>query len=436
MNKTNVSNIAAEPQKTNFFKGVFSSLQYRNFALYFFGQVLSLSGTWVQNIAMSWLVYRLTNSVLLLATVTFLCLIPSLFITPIAGVLSDRYNRYKILLTTQTIMMVQAFVLALLTITGLIEVWMILVISLLNGLVASVESPSRQAFYTRLVPREVMSNAVALNSVTVNSTRFIGPTIGGILIAMVGEGYCFLVNGLSYIAVIACLLMMKIKSDAPRVRENRILQELKEGFMYIKGHVPIRSVLINAALINFFCFPFLTVLPAFVKDILGGDSQMLGYAMSSVGAGSLMSAFYLAARKSVRGLGRVVSLAGIVFSVSLIMFTLFSSPLPAYILCYVLGLTLVCVMASINTLLQTMVDDDKRGRVMSYFMMSMGLNPIGGMLLGWLAQVITLPYALLVYGFIGLFSALIFEYRRPLVRKAAAARIAEQDSARNKVNPF
>lgn len=406
------------PHNSKALLNIFSSLRTRNFRLYFLGQCVTLSGVWIQNIAMSWLVYRLTGSVFLLAVVNFVNMIPSLIITPFAGVISDRFDKYRILLTTQTLFMVQALLLASLTLSGYIEVWHIVLISTVAGIVTAVESPARQSFYTKLVPPEDMTNAIALNSVAINGSRFVGPTIGGLLIGWVGEGYCFLINGIGYTAVLTALLMMRLPEFVPKAATSRIWSELKEGFSYVNGYLPLKAIVLLVAAVSFFAMPFMTLIPAVVKDILGGDSKMLGYVMSSIGAGTVTAAFYLAARRRIKGLGKVVTVAGFLMGLGLIALSFIRVPALAYVVCFPIGLGMVTMMASSNTLLQTLVDDDKRGRVMSFYTMAfLGMNPLGGMLAGSVARTIGIPNVLLISGTICLVAVSIYECYRPLIRR-------------------
>lgn len=399
---------------------IFISLRSRNFRLYFIGQCISLSGSWVQNIAMSWLVYRLTNSVFLLATVTFLNLIPSLVLTPFTGVISDRFNRHTIIVTTQAFFMSQAFILAILTLTGLIEVWHILSLSLTAGIISAVEAPARQSFYTGLVEKEDMTNAIALNSVTINGSRFIGPTVGGIMIGLMGEGYCFLVNAISYIAVLTALLMMHLPPYIAKMSSHHMFTDLKAGFQYVNGYLPLKVVLLLMAAISFFGMPFMTIIPAVVKDVWGGDSDTLGYVMSSIGAGAMTAALYLAARKHVKGLGKVVTISAAMFGVGLIILSFVQIPTIAYIICFPIGFGMIAVAASCNTLLQTLVVDNMRGRVMSLFTMAFaGMNPLGSLVSGSVARQIGITKVLLISGVICIIAAGIYEKYRPIVRKLA-----------------
>lgn len=405
------------PTNSKALLGIFSSLRSRNFRLYFIGQCISLSGSWIQNIAMSWLVYRLTDSVFLLSTVTFLNLIPSLFLTPFAGVISDRFDRFKILFTTQALMMLQVLLLALLTLMGWVEVWHIMALSLLAGVISAAEAPARQSFYTSLVGKEEMTNAIALNSVTINATRFIGPTIGGLLIAWVGEGYCFLINGISYLAVLVALGMMHLPKHQPNMTSIRLFRELREGISYIHGSLPIKAVLVFLAAFSFFAIPFMTIVPAWVRDVLGGDSQMLGYVMSSIGAGSMTAALYLASRKRVQGLGKVVTISAVMFGVGLIGLSFVQSPMWVYPLCFPVGFGMISVAAACNTLLQTVVEDHVRGRVMSFFTMAFaGVSPLGSLFAGSISSWIGMTNLMLGSGVIALIAVAIYEYYRPIVR--------------------
>ncbi len=368
---------------------------------------------------MSWLVYRLTGSIILLTTVAFVNQIPQFFVAPFAGVMSDRFDRYKIIRTTQILFMCQAFALALLTLTDMIRVWQLVALSLFNGVLSAVETPSRQSFYSKLVPAKDLSNAIALNSVAINGSRFIGPTIGGVLIALLGEGYCFLLNGISYIAVLAALMMMKLTPFRPSENRQAILFELKEGIHYIVGFLPIRAMLIYVAFISFFGLPIMSIIPALVKDVLGGDSTLLGYMNSSIGAGALVAAFYLASRKTVKGLGKVVTVAAVLLGLSLCSLAFIRSGVVACVVAFPLGFALIGTMATTNTLLQSIVDDSKRGRVMSFFTMCFaGMCPIGGMVYGSLAEWTSISTVLFAAGIVCLATGAIYEYYRPRVREA------------------
>ncbi|WP_303177987.1 MFS transporter [uncultured Butyricimonas sp.] len=408
------------PNNSGAFSQIFASLKNRNFRLYFGGQCVSLVGTWMQQIAMSWLVFRLTGSVFLLATVTFMAQIPVLVVTPYMSVFVDRFNRRALLVVTQSLSMVQALLMALLTLTGWIEVWHIMVLSLLIGLINALDNPTRQSFYPSLVPAEKLGNAIALNSAVINGSRLIGPAVGGVLIGLLGEGICFLLNGVSYIAVIIALLMMRIKPNRETVVKQRVWEDMRDGFLYVAHDIPIRSLLLLMSAISFFGLPLMTFIPAYVKTILGGESEMLGLLLSCVGVGSFIAALYLAARKSVLGLGKVVMLSGALLGIGLVVMSFVTVPWVAAVLCVPVGFTIIAAVASINTLLQTLSREDKRGRVMGYMAMAFtGMAPVGSMVLGAIEKFAGLQNIILLSGACCFIASLIFEHYRPIVRKYA-----------------
>lgn len=408
------------PNNSGAFSQVFASLKNRNFRLYFGGQCVSLVGTWMQQIAMSWLVFRLTGSVFLLATVTFMAQIPVLVVTPYMSVFVDRFNRRALLVVTQSLSMVQALLMALLTLTGWIEVWHIMVLSLLIGLINALDNPTRQSFYPSLVPAEKLGNAIALNSAVINGSRLIGPAVGGVLIGLLGEGICFLLNGVSYIAVIIALLMMRIKPNRETVVKQRVWEDMRDGFLYVAHDMPIRSLLLLMSAISFFGLPLMTFIPAYVKTILGGESEMLGLLLSCVGVGSFIAALYLAARKSVLGLGKVVMLSGALLGIGLVVMSFVTVPWVSAVLCVPVGFMIIAAVASINTLLQTLSREDKRGRVMGYMAMAFtGMAPVGSMVLGAIEKFAGLQNIILLSGACCFIASLIFEHYRPIVRKYA-----------------
>jgi MFS family permease len=406
----------------------FSSLKVRNFRLYFIGQCISLSGRWIQSIAMSWLVYRLTGSVVMLSVVAFVNQIPTLLLGPVAGVLSDRYNRFTILILTQATLMLSAAVLGILSLTDTIEVWHIMVVGLISGVAAGIDAPARQSFYTKLVSADSMTNAIALNSVTFNGSRLVGPALGGLMIGIMGEGWCFVANAISYIAVFISMYMMRLDKFVPTITRSNAMLQFKEGFGYIREYMPLRTVLIFVSVISCFGMPFMNVLPALVKDTLGGDSMLLGYVNSSIGAGALTAAFYLAMRKRVHGLGKVLTITAVAMGVAFILLSFVETPVLAVLLAYPIGCSLIGSRATSNTLLQLVVDDDKRGRVMSFYTMaSQGLTPLGGLLYGWLADTASLPVTIAVSGVICLAAGCIYEFHRPKVREATLDRMAAEN---------
>ena len=408
------------PNNTGAFTQIFASLKSYNFRLYFGGQCISLVGTWMQQIAMSWLVFRLTGSVFLLATVTFMAQIPILVVTPCMSVFVDRFDRRNLLVLTQSLSMLQAFLMAILTLTGVIQVWHIMVLSLLIGLINALDNPTRQSFYPNLVPEDKLSNAIALNSAMINGSRLIGPAVGGVLIGMLGEGICFLLNGISYIAVIVALLLMRLTPVVETPVKQNIFEDMRDGFKYVAGNMPIRTLLILMSTISFFGLPLMTFIPAYVKTILNGGSEMLGVLLSCIGIGSFIAALYLAARKSVLGLGKVVMLSGALLGITLSVMAFVTIPWVAAVLCLPIGFTIIAAVASINTLLQTLSREDKRGRVMGYMAMAFtGMAPVGSIILGAVEELVGLQVIILLSGSCCFLASLVFEYYRPIVRKHA-----------------
>ncbi len=402
------------------FSQVFASLKSYNFRLYFGGQCISLIGTWMQQIAMSWLVFRLTGSVFLLATVTFVAQIPILIVTPYMSVFVDRFDRRRLLILTQSLSMLQALSIAFLTLTNIIQVWHIMVLSLLIGLINALDNPTRQAFYPSLVSKDKLGNAIALNSAVINGSRLIGPAVGGVLIGMLGEGICFLLNGISYMAVIGALLLMRQTPREMNPVKQNIWIDMRDGFKYVAGNIPIRTLLLLMSAISFFGLPLMTFIPAYVKTILHGESEMLGLLLSCIGIGSFIAALYLAARKNVQGLGRVVMLSGLLLGIGLSIMAFVKTPWIAAILCLPIGFTIIAAVASINTLLQTLSQEDKRGRVMGYMAMAFtGMAPVGSIILGAIEEYIGLQSIILLSGICCFLASLIFEYYRPLVRPHA-----------------
>jgi MFS family permease len=397
----------------NSFKLTFRALQSRNYRLFYLGQFISLIGTWMQQIAVSWLVYRMTNSVFLLGLVGFISQFPTFIISPFAGVWSDRFNKYRILIWTQSLSMVQALILAILVLSGLITVWQIILLSLFLGCINAFDVPARQAFIIEMIDdRKDLGNAIALNSAMFNGARFLGPFVAGILIAAVGEGFCFLINGLSYIAVIAALLAMNIVNIKKVIRKTGMLEEFKEGFAYVFSDQKMRSILLLMALTSIMGVPFIVLMPAFAKDILQGGPHTLGFLMSSLGAGALLGAFYLASRISVKGLRRNIPLAVCIFGLGLIGMSLSRFLWIALLLTFLVGFGMMIQVASSNTWLQTNVDDDKRGRMISFFALSfLGMAPFGSLLAGSMADRLGVGPTLFIGGICCILGAILFHFR-------------------------
>jgi len=398
---------------------IFRGLSHRNYRLFFGGQGISLIGTWMQQIAMSWLVYRLTNSAFLLGLIGFSSQICSLFFSPFAGVLSDRWNRHHILIATQSLAMVQAFLLALLTLMGVIAVHQLIILAIFLGLVNAFDMPTRQAFVVEMVEkREDLGNAIALNSFLFNGARLVGPSIAGILISILGEGMCFLLNGVSFLAVIIALLAMKMTPNKRESEKTHVWQGLKEGFSYAFGFPPIRSILFSIGWISLVATASTTLMPVFAKDILHGGSQTYGFLMASSGVGAIIGAIYLASRRSVLGLGRIIAVASGIFGIGLISFSLSRVLGLSLFLLLLMGFGMMVQMASSNTILQTMVDDDKRGRVMSLFAMAfMGMAPFGSLAGGSLAGSIGATNTLIIGGASCILGSFLFMRKLPSIRK-------------------
>jgi len=364
------------------------ALRHRNYRLFFSGQSVSLIGTWITRIATSWLVYRLTGSALLLGIVGFCGQIPTLLLAPFAGVLVDRWNRHRILVATQVLSMLQSLALAVLALAGIITVGEILVLQVAQGIINAFDTPARQAFVIEMVEqREDLPNAIALNSSMVTGSRIIGPTIGGILIAAFGEGWCFMVDAVSYLAVIASLLAMQLGGEKARAKRASALEELREGVRYVSGFAPARTILLLLALVSTMGMPYMVLMPAVASGVLHGGPHTLGFLMTASGVGALAGAMYLAARSSVLGLGRAIVVATATFGVGLAAFSFSHTLWLSLVLLPIAGGGFMVQTASTNTILQTIVDERLRGRVMAFYAMAfLGTAPIGSLVAGVVAS--------------------------------------------------
>jgi MFS family permease len=411
----------SNPQDINGLRLIFRALSHRNYRLFFGGQSISLIGTWMQQIAMSWLVYRLTHSAFLLGVVGFTGRIPTFLFAPLAGVLVDRWSRHRLLVITQILSTIQALILAFLVLTGMITVWHIIFLSLFLGFVNAFDVPVRQSFVVDMVEKEEdLGNAIALNSSMATSARLFGPSIAGILIATVGEGMCFLLNGLSFLAVIAALLAMKIPRRKREMQNRQVIQGLKEGFSYAFGFAPIRSLLLLLGLVSLMGMPYQVLMPIFAGKILHGGPHTLGFLMAASGCGALAGTIYLASRKSVLGLGRIIVISSSLFGIGLITFSLSRVLWLSFLLMSLTGFGMMVQMASTNTVLQTIVEEDKRGRVMSFYAMAfMGMVPFGSLLAGSLANHIGAPYTVMIGGIACILGSVMFAKKLPSLRKIA-----------------
>jgi len=379
---------------------IFRALSYRNYRLFFFGQSISLIGSWMQQIAVTWLVYRMTQSPFLLGLVGFLGTIPSFLLTPFAGVLSDRWNRYRILLVTQIVSMIQALALAVLVLTGLSSVWPVLFLTLILGCVNAVDMPARHAFVSDMVEhKEDLGYVIAMNSALFNFARLVGPSLAGFLIAWAGEGMCFLVNSLSYLAVIAALLGMTLSGVQPRNDNLNVLRELKEGVVYVSRDPIIRAILLLLALCGILGIPYVTVMPVYAREVLNGGPRVLGLLMSAMGAGALAGAVYFASKHSHKDLTHLIPLAVAVIGLGYVGLSCCRFLPLALFFMFVIGLGMVIHFAASNTKVQTVVEEGKRGRVVSLLIFSvMGLLPFGSLLAGALVDMLDIKRVFLLGG--------------------------------------
>src|SRR5579863_8280485 len=395
------------------------ALRHRNFRLFFGGQSISLIGTWMTRVATSWLVYRLTKSPLLLGTVGFAGQIPTFLLAPLAGVIVDRIDRRTLLVWTQALAMLQSLVLAWLTLTHRINIPEILVLSVMQGFINAFDMPGRQSFMVKMVEdRADLSNAIAINSSMVNTARLIGPSLAGLLIAATNEGWCFLVDGISYIAVIISLLMMRINPDQAQRATTSMIGQLKEGWTYVAASAPIRSILLLFALLSLMGWPFMVLMPVFAAQVLHGGPHTLGFLMGAVGVGSLTSALALVMRRSVRGLLRMIPIAAAILGVGLICFGLSHFLWLSMLLMLVTGFGMMQGITASNTIVQTLVDENVRGRVMSYYTMAfVGMAPFGSLFAGALAHAIGAPRTVIVSGVACILGSIWFITRLDAIRK-------------------
>ena len=410
-----------------------SVLRHRNYRLFFYGQSISVIGTWMTRVATAWLVYRLTKSPLLLGTVTFAGQIPTFLVSPIAGVWVDRLNRHQVLIWTQVISAVQSFLLASFTFTGQINIPWIIALNVLQGVINAFDIPARQSFVVQMVEdRADLGKGIAINSSMATTARLIGPSIAGLLIAATGEGWCFFLDGVSYIAVIASLLAMRITKPQAPVKQSSTFAALREGWEYVSGFLPIRTILTLFSLNSLMGYPFVVLMPIFAVQVLHGGPHTLGFLMGGVGLGALTAALSLASRESVRGLLTNLPVWASVFGAGLIVFGLSHTFWLSFVAVYFAGLGMMSGMASSNTILQTLVSEDKRGRVMSYYTMGfVGMTPFGALLAGTVAHMIpTTPlwfapgtplsgtqWTIMMNGVLVILGAAWFFTRLPAIRK-------------------
>ena len=395
------------------------AFESRNYTLFFSGQTVSLIGTWITRVATSWLIYRLTGSLLLLGVVGFCGQIPTLILGPFTGVIVDRADRHRILVVTQVLSMLQSFALAALVFTGTIQVWHILVLQIAQGIINSFDTPARQSFVVEMIEdRAHLPNAIALNSMMVNASRIIGPSVGGLIIAAVGEGWCFFVDGVSYVAVIASLLAMNVVRRTLPARTTSLTAEFREGFNYVSRFLPVRSALTLLALVSMLGMPYSVLMPAIATKLLHGGAHTLGFLMTASGVGALVGALYLASRKSVLGLGRVMVASAALFGAGLVAFSFSRSLILSLAILTTVGAGMMITMASTNTIVQTIVREELRGRVMAFYSMAfLGTAPLGSLMAGAIAERIG-PTNTILAGGIGCITAAVwFGMRLPLIRE-------------------
>jgi MFS family permease len=397
-------------------KLMFRSLRYKNFRLFVEGQSLSLIGTWLQIVALSWLVFKLTNSALMLGIVGFAGQMPMFIVAPFAGVFADRWNRHKLLLITQSLAIVQALILTVLVFLETIQIWQIIVLSVLLGIINAFDMPIRQAFVFDMIEdhKEDIGNAIAMNSSMVNAARLAGPSIAGILIATVGEGWCFLANALSFVAVVISLLRMDIKFKPKAVKEFKIFNELKDGFKYSFSFTPIKNLILLLASVSLVSTSVTLLAPVFAKNYLSGGADTYGFLIGAHGTGALLGAIYLLNRKNILGLGKLIAMAVTWFGISLLLFSFSREFILSILLMFTAGSGMMIHLASTNTLLQTISEENKRGRVMSFYSMAFrGMAPFGSLIAGLLGSFIGPPETLVLCGVVSLTGAGIFYLKLP-----------------------
>jgi MFS family permease len=400
-------------------RSIVRALRHRNYRLFFAGQSLSLVGTWITRIATSWLIYRLTGSAFLLGVAGFCGQIPTLVLAPVAGVYVDRWNRHRVLVVTQVLSMLQSLALAVLALAGIITVAEVLALQLCQGLINAFDTPARQAFVVSMIEdRADLPNAIALNSTMVNASRILGPSIGGVLIAWVGEGWCFLVDAISYLAVIASLVAMRVTREGRRIEPSNLMHELKTGFRYVAGFTPIRTVLLLLALVSTMGMPYTVLMPAIAAKLLHGGPHTLGWLMTASGVGALAGAVFLASRQSVLGLGRVIGRASGLFGAALVALGCSRALWLSLLIMPLIGAGFMVSLAAANTIVQTLTEEHLRGRVMAFYTMAfLGTAPLGSLMAGVLADRIGEPMTIVAGGVACLLGSVWFLGRLPRLRE-------------------
>jgi MFS family permease len=407
-----------EPKPARDFSHAWRALRHRNFRLFFGGQSISLIGTWMTRVATSWLVYRITRSPLMLGTVGFAGQIPTFLLAPFAGVIVDRVDRRSLLVWTQAVSMVQSLALAALTLTHRINIKEVLALSIVQGIVNAFDMPGRQSFMLEMVEdRADLSNAIAINSSMVHLARLVGPALAGIVIAATNEGWCFGIDGVSYIAVIISLQMMRVNA-APAKSSASMLAQLREGWTYVAGFSPVRNLLLLVGVVGLMGWPYMVLMPIFAVRVLHGGPHTLGFLMGAVGVGSLVSALMLMARRSVRGLTRVIPVAAAILGIGLVLFGLSHNFWLSMLTMFLTGFGMMQGLTASNTIIQTLVDEKMRGRVMSFYTMAfVGTAPLGSLLAGGLAHSIGAPRTVIFSGVMCVAASLWFSTQLKSIRK-------------------
>jgi MFS family permease len=406
------------------------AFRHRNYRLFFGGQLISLTGTWMQSVAESWLVFRLTGSSALLGLSSFASLAPVFLFATLGGTIADRAHRHRIIVITQSVSMVLPLVLAALTFTHTVRVWHVFILAGCLGVVNAFDIPARQAFLVEMVGRDDLMNAIALNSSMVNGARVVGPAVAGLLVAAIGEGWCFLLNGLSYIAVITGLLMMEVPHRSRQTSRGSPWRDTIAGFRFVVRTAPVRALLVLLGVISFAGMPYSVLMPVFAESILHGGARGLGLLMGASGVGALGGALSLVRRSGVRGLGTWVAVASASFGIALIGFSLSRVFWLSALLLIPVGASMMVEMASSNTLIQAMVPNELRGRVMAvYSMMFMGMAPFGALFAGWLAGRVGAPQTVAIGGVICVLASSVFSMRLPALRPEGRQLIVAQEVA-------
>jgi MFS family permease len=384
-------------------------MKHRNFQLFIIGQLISLIGTWMQTTAQQWLVYRLTGSAALLGLFGFASQLPMLCLAWMGGYVGDRYNRHRGVITTQTLSMILAFVLAILTLTHLIKTWHLILIAFLVGIVNAFDVPIRQAFFVHMVGKEDLPNAIALNSSIFNGARVVGPAIAGFTIVLIGEGWCFFLNALSFVAVIIALLMMRIDQPETKKADESPVHGFIEGFRFAMTDIPIRSAILLLSLLSLFGLQYSVFLPIYASDILHGGARTLGLLMSAAGVGAVLGALQFAARTEYKGLARWIASTCTVCALCLLIFAYATSFWVCALALFIVGFAATSQMAATNTIIQQRVPDEMRSRLMAVYATTfMGVQPIGALLAGVVAKHIGAPHTLLIFGAAVLVGCLVF----------------------------